>query len=217
MNDLFARWNLRPSERRLVVVVAVVFFIVVNLVWVVPHFSDWSNTRQRMDAARDKLWKYQREIDKLPIYRRQVAELEGHDVSVPLEDQAIQFARTVQALAAQSNISILGGGSRPSVTTNQFFIEQTQNFNVQGEEKNLVDFLYHLGSGNSMIRVRDMEVHPNPPRQLLLANIKVVASYQKNPPAKTAPPAPAPTAQSATLSTNQPKSLATPSVAPNKK
>ncbi len=43
-----------------------------------------------------------------------------------------------------------------------------------------MDFLYKLGSGASMIRVRDLELQPDPPRQRLSANIRLVASYQKN-------------------------------------
>ena len=50
-----------------------------------------------------------------------------------------------------------------------------------------MDFLYNLGSGNSLIRVRDLALHPNPPRQALSGNVKLVASYQKNPPKKAAP------------------------------
>jgi hypothetical protein len=50
-----------------------------------------------------------------------------------------------------------------------------------------VDFLYKLGSGASTIRVRDLELQPDPPHQRLSANIRLVASYQKNPkPATTA-------------------------------
>ena len=32
-----------------------------------------------------------------------------------------------------------------------------------------------------MIRVREMNLHPDAPRQKLTANVKLVASYQKNP------------------------------------
>ena len=49
-----------------------------------------------------------------------------------------------------------------------------------------MDFLYKLGSGASMIRVRDLELQPDPPHQRLSANIRLVASYQKNPTAATA-------------------------------
>ena len=52
-----------------------------------------------------------------------------------------------------------------------------------------MDFLYSLGSGNSLIRVRDLALKPNAPRQALSGNVKLVASYQKNPPKKAAPAA----------------------------
>ena len=50
----------------------------------------------------------------------------------------------------------------------------------------LVDFLYKLGAGASMIRVRDLTLQPDPPRQRLTADIRLVASYQKNPTASAA-------------------------------
>jgi len=45
-----------------------------------------------------------------------------------------------------------------------------------------VDFLYKLGSDASMIRVRDLELQPDPPRQKLNANVRLIASYQRNAP-----------------------------------
>jgi hypothetical protein len=65
-------------------------------------------------------------------------------------------------------------------------VEQVQNITVLATEEQLVDFLYKLGTGASMIRVRDLELQPDQPRQRLVANIKLVASYQKNPPAASA-------------------------------
>jgi len=65
-------------------------------------------------------------------------------------------------------------------TNDAFFVEQVQNINVVATEAQLVDFLYKLGSGSSMIRVRDLELQPDVPRQHLNANIRLVASYQKN-------------------------------------
>jgi len=77
---------------------------------------------------------------------------------------------------------ILQNTSKPITKTNDvFFIEQWQNINVLATEEQLVDFLYKLGSSASMIRVRDLELQPDQPRQHLVANIKLAASYQKNP------------------------------------
>ena len=68
-------------------------------------------------------------------------------------------------------------------TNDAFFVEQIQNINVTATDDQLVDFLYKLGSDVSMIRVLDLELQPDPPRLKLNANIKLVASYQKNAPA----------------------------------
>jgi hypothetical protein len=73
--------------------------------------------------------------------------------------------------------------------TNQFFLEQSQTITVQSGEQQLVDFLFNLGSGNSLIRVRDLGLHPDAPHQQLAATIRLVASFQKNPTTKPAAPA----------------------------
>ena len=72
--------------------------------------------------------------------------------------------------------------------TNQFFEEQSGTANVIAEEKALVDFLYNLGVGGSLIRVRSMNLSPDPQQQRLQGDITVVASYAKKPPARPAAP-----------------------------
>ncbi|HLH56497.1 MAG TPA: hypothetical protein VKY92_23125, partial [Verrucomicrobiae bacterium] len=83
---------------------------------------------------------------------------------------------------------------------------KSQSLSVQAGEQQLVDFLYDLGSGNSQIRVRDLSVRPDPPRQQLVAQVKLVASYQKKPTARPAgrPAAPAPTRATASQGTPLP-------------
>jgi hypothetical protein len=78
-------------------------------------------------------------------------------------------------------------------------MEQIQTITVASGEKELVDFLYNLGSGDSLVRVRDLSIRPDPPRQQLQANITLIASFQKNvkvaakpAPASAAPTKPAP-------------------------
>jgi hypothetical protein len=81
----------------------------------------------------------------------------------------------------QSGVAIVNNSSQLTQTNDLFFVLQVQNVNVQATEEQLVDFLYKLGSGSSMIRVRDLELQPDAPRQRLNARIRLVASYQKNP------------------------------------
>jgi hypothetical protein len=172
--------NLRPFEKRVVVGVAAMFFVVMNFWFVFPHFSDLSKLRGRMATAQAKLATYQTVIEKKANYERLIASFQGKGaVEVPREDQANQFSRTILMQAGQSGVAVPSNGKMLS-TTNQFFLELSQSIGVQSGEKQLVDFLYNLGSGEtSQIRVRDMSLHPDPPRQQLQATVKLIASYQK--------------------------------------
>src|SRR5664279_5393970 len=177
--------QLRPLERRLVVGVAVVLFIVLNWAFVWPHFSDLGNYRSRQDDAKRKLKNYQAAVAQMSALQKQVKNFENEGNFVAPEDQSIDLMRTIQSQAAASGFGIQNF-SRSIMQTNQFFVEQWQNINVLATEEQLVDFLYKLGSGSSMIRVRDLTLQPDVPHQRRSADIRLVASYQKNPTPATA-------------------------------
>lgn len=197
MNNYLSRLN--PSERRFVVGVALVFFVVVNIFWVWPHFSDWGTLKNRLHAARTKLANYEAVIQQADRLKPDLAKMESEGMAVPAEDQAIEFMRTIQMQAGQSGVGITSFGHQ-TTQTNQFFSEQSQTISGVSVEKQLVDFLYNLGSGSSLVRVRAISVHPDQNRQQLSASITLVASYQKTQrprtatsvakaaPRKTAPP-----------------------------
>jgi Tfp pilus assembly protein PilO len=179
MKKYFAQ--LRPMERRLVVGVAVVLVLVLNAVFIWPHLSDWGKLRGRLDEAHRKLKLYQDSAAQIPALRAQVKTFASEGEFVAPEDQAINLMRTIQAQAAASGFGIQNYSRAITRTNDAFFVEQVQNITVQATEEQLVDFLYKLGSGSSMIRVRDLELQPDAPHQRLNANIRLVASYQKNP------------------------------------
>ncbi len=203
MKKYFAQ--LRPLERRLAVGVLVVVIVVLNawLIW--PHFSDWGNLRHRLEDARRKLALYQTTIAQLPNFQTQMKSFESLGESVAPEDQAINFMRTIQSQAAESGVAI-NSTSRQLTHTNEFFVEQVQNIAVTATDEQLVNFLYKLGSGASMIRVFDLELQPDNARQHLSANIRLAASYQKNPAtaAKAAASAAAPSKPPAATSAGGP-------------
>jgi len=180
MKKYFAQ--LRPMERRLVVGVAVVLVLVLNAVFVWPHLSDWSKLRVRLDEAHRKLKLYQTAVAQIPTLTTDVKKFESAGEFVAPEDQGINFMRTIQGQSAQSGVAIVNTSRQLTRTNDAFFVEQVENINVLATEEQLVDFLYKLGSGASMIRVRDLELQPDPPHQRLNANIRLVASYQKSPP-----------------------------------
>jgi Tfp pilus assembly protein PilO len=171
--------NLRPLERRLVIGVVVVVVVVLNWAFVWPHFSDFSNYERRLNGARSTLARYQAATVKIPDLKQQLAKDQQQGDVVAQEDQSIDLMRTIQSQASGCGFGIQNF-SRSLMTTNQFFVEQQQNITVQAPEAELVDFLYQLGNSPAMIRVRDLSLQPDPPHQRLSADIRLVASYQKN-------------------------------------
>jgi type II secretory pathway component PulM len=178
MNKFFAQ--LRPMERRLAVAVLVILILVLNWLFIWPHFSDWSKLNARLDNARRKLALYHTTIAETSKYESLVKGYEGQGQFIPPEDQSFSFLRTIRDQAAVSGVQISNYG-RQSIKTNEFFNEQSQSISVQADDAQLVDFLYKLGEGASMVRVRDLDIQPDQPHLHLNANIELVASYQKKP------------------------------------
>jgi len=170
--------KLNSTERRFVVGVFVVVFIVINILFIWPRFKDWTAVKVQMTRAQTKLRDYQKEIGQKATYERSVRELESTDSAVPPEDQMTEFLRNLQIQASQSGVRIDGNTKQPTVT-NQFFLELTQSISVVGGEPQMVDFLYRLSAGNSLIRVRALTLRPDPPRYQLNASMTLVASFQK--------------------------------------
>jgi len=184
MKKYFAQ--LRPLERRMAVGVLVILILVLNYVFIWPHFSDWGNLQNRLAAARRDLARDRAVLVNTPNIEKQLKSLESQGEFVAPEDQGNNFMRLIQSQSQQSGVSV-GSTSRQLTHTNEFFIEQVQNIIVTATDEQLVDFLYKLGSGSSMIRVRDLELQPDGPHTHLNANLRLVASYQKNPAPAGAP------------------------------
>jgi Tfp pilus assembly protein PilO len=177
MKSFFAQ--LRPMERRLAVAVLVVVILVLNWWFIWPHFSEWSNLHRQLNDGQQKLALYHKTIDGASKYDALVKDFESQGGFVPVEDQAINFLRTIQSQSSASGAGLISMG-RPVTHTNEFFVEQMQSIDVTGNDKQLVDFLYKLGSSASMIRVLDLELQPDESKMRLNAHVQLVASYQKN-------------------------------------
>ena len=176
-------------ERRLAVAVLVVVILVLNWWFIWPHHSDWSNLHSQLEDGEQKLALYHKTIDGASKYDAMVKALENQGDSVAVEDQAINFLRTIQSIQSASGAGLVSMG-RAIAHTNEFFVEQSQGIDVTGNDQQLVDFLYKLGSTASMIRVLDLELQPDQSKMRLNAHVQLVASYQKNPSAPAAPAAP---------------------------
>ena len=189
MNAYLSRLN--PVERRFVIGVGLLFFLVINIFWIWPHFSDYKIWRKRLATARQSFSTNSIAISAIPALQRELGQL-ASEGDVPTEDQSLRFLQTIQAQAYQSGVSF-NFPSRLTETTNAYFIEKGQTVSIQGGEKELVDFLYNIGAGDSLIRARALNLRPEANHYRLNANITFVASYQKKhiAPARTAPAGPA--------------------------
>lgn len=176
----FDKMNLRPQERRLVVVVGVVIFAVLNIWFVWPYFDDWGQVGKRMTKSRETLRKYQQEIARRPVYEENLAQLKLSGSRMLTSE--VEMQNIINSIASSSGIQILNYDPRfkPAFAkTNQFFEEQTATlrFNSDGEE--LVNFLVGVAAQDAMIRVREMTVRSDPAKTRLTGSLVLVGNYQK--------------------------------------
>ena len=191
MSSVLDRLNLRPNERRLVVFVAVVVFIVLNVWFVWPHYGDFARARGRLARAQQTLAMFTSEIKQLSTYEERVRVFERENPAATRDDQSIEMLKIIQEKAFRNGINIISY-PRSTTRTNEFFVEQIQPISLQAPEDKLVDFLYDLGTGESTIRVRGFSLRPDQARQQLGGNLSLVASYQRKLPAPRTPSATGP-------------------------
>jgi Tfp pilus assembly protein PilO len=195
MSQVLERLNLRPQERRILVGVLTVVLVVLNAVFVWPHRKDWMLLQTELAKGRATLKTYRDEIARAPDYRARLAHLEDQGSAVLPADQANQLVRTVQNQAIQNNVflSSIRPRNTPVASTNLYFDEQVVDLSLNTGDKELVEFLLALGSGGSMIRVRDINsLRPDSSQSKLAGDLTLVASYQKKPKAAPPPVAPRP-------------------------
>ncbi len=171
--------QLRPMERRLAVAVIVAVILVFNYIVIWPHFNDWGNLNSQISAGQQKMKMYQQAIAQTPAYEQKLKKFENQGEFVAPENQAINLMQTIQAESAATGVGISSTARSVTHTNDAFFVEQIQNISVLATDAQLVNFLYQLGNDPSMIRVRDLELAPDNPRQRLNASLQLVASYQK--------------------------------------
>lgn len=185
MTSSLDKLNLRPAEKRLVVIAAIALFVVLNFIFVVPRFGEWGKVEREMAEMQIRLNKFAVEVNKQGFYKKELERLRRIGQSVPTEEQGGELFNTLTVQAGLSGVSIQSqtmGGAGRSITggkTNLFFEEKTATVTLNATEQQLVDFLFLLGSGDSLIRAKSMSLGPDPSRIRLTARLDLVASYQK--------------------------------------
>ena len=207
MSSPLDQLNLRPQEKRVLVVVAFLIFVVLNFWLVRPLFGQWGKVNDELDKTRKTLARYQDEVAKAPQLERMGEELRKSGSEVLTAELQLQTLVNEQALNSGVNVSRNAPGVRSATgRTNQFFEDQGLTIDFTSPSTNLVQFLVGLASGNSMIRVQDLNLRPDPSGTRLAGSILFVASYQKKAPAAAkvasgSAPRPAPNAAKTTPAT----------------
>src|SRR5213592_4782931 len=152
MKTLLDKLNLRPQERRLVVMAVAVLAVVLHFWFVQPYFKEWGQVRAELDKTRRTLKTYQTEIARTNEYDAKRLKLEIQGSSLPAEQQAMANILSIKILEVAKQSGLSAGTITPLTQsrtgrTNEFFEEQAINLVVNpSSPQELVDFLYAIGS-----------------------------------------------------------------------
>lgn len=200
MNSVLDQLNLTPQERRIVVVIAVVVFVVLNLLLVWPHFKDLGQVQRQLAETRRTIqqWNKQITLDLDPTngYQKQLAGLEKHAGGAIGGSKQVALQTTVQSNARRTGVIFdeIKPVTSGTPDTNAFFEEQSIRISFESPETNLVNFLYDAGNDPAMIRVRELNLQPADANRYKLKGYAILtANYARQAP-KAATPAPAPKA-----------------------
>ncbi|HEY3856090.1 MAG TPA: hypothetical protein VGO67_17000 [Verrucomicrobiae bacterium] len=188
MNNTLEQLNLTPQERRIVVGIGMVLIVVLNLLFVWPHFSEWGKLQKQLAAMRSDIEKFNKEIalDTNPTngLQKQLAKLvrqEGAGVA----DVQIQLQSTIINQAHKAGVNVanyIPGSAGPQ--TNEFFERETARITFDSQEPQLINFLYNIGNDPAMIRVSEIDLGPQDQnRYRLKGAVTFIANFKKPPPA----------------------------------
>lgn len=206
MTGWFDRLNLAPTERRMAIVGLCIVGLLLNHVLIWPYFAEWDVTSRERTKLEGQKQIYFKEVSRKASYEKLLKELEGAGGQVLPEEQANRVQQGITSAAATNGVNL--GRVSPQVASlrmsaardTNFFDEQIVIVDLTAKEESFVNFLYALGSSDSMIRVRDMaRLRVDGTGQSLGASVTFVASFQKKPkvppaggPGATKPPTASP-------------------------
>ncbi|PYM15946.1 MAG: hypothetical protein DME18_02830 [Verrucomicrobia bacterium] len=185
MTTLLDKLNLRPQERRLVVMAAAVLAVVLHFWFIQPYFKEWDQTRAALEKAQKTLSIYRTTLEKTNEFQVKLEKLKGEGTGVLAQEQAQGnlLIQRIQAQARDSKVNYSQIRVPPrssSAKTDEFFEEQTLDLGVNPTgAKELVDFLVAIGNSDLMVRVKELNLNPDPGGFKLMGSMRLVASFQK--------------------------------------
>jgi hypothetical protein len=195
VNNFLDQLNLTPQERRIVVAIGMVVIVVLNLLFVWPHFGEWKRIRGELDTMRGNIQKYNAEIakDNNPTngLQKELTKLVRQEGAGVMDNQ-VRLEDSVRTQAGKTSVNVghYSPGT-PHSDTNGFFEEESLRITFDSQEQQLINFLYNIGGDPAMIRVSELDLSPQDQnRYRLHGSIALIANYTK--PAAAAPAAPKP-------------------------
>ncbi|MBG86904.1 MAG: hypothetical protein CMO80_08400 [Verrucomicrobiales bacterium] len=187
MNSIFDKLGLRPGERRLVMFVLFVLFVVANYYVVWPYFKEWKVIQGQITELEATLKTYQEERDNLPSYQQTESDLLGQSPGLPKAGLGSTLLRDIENTAREFGQTFGGVKQRDAGDSDrsQFFEEKIVDITFTGwTDTNLLKALISLEEGNSVIRIQTLSIKPDVTRRKLGGRATLVASYQKADPTK---------------------------------
>lgn len=192
MSQFLDKLNLRPQEKRLVVLGSAVLFLVLNFWFVWPHAGALKDVRTRLAQGRQELETFKTELSRTNEYAARLAELESQAAGVLPEEQFTVLISQIQSQASRSGVSV--GPIRPlprsaRAEPTEFFEEQSLSLGVNPTgAAELLDFLVALASSDLVIRIKELDLKPDQSQSKLTGTMRLVASFQKKPTDASATP-----------------------------
>src|SRR5439155_2360844 len=135
MTTLLDKLNLRPQERRLVVMAAAVLAVVLHFWFIQPYFKEWDQTRVALEKAQKTLRIHRTTMEKTNEFQVKLEKLKGEGTGVLAQEQAQGnlLIQRIQAQARDSKVNYSQIRVPPrssSAKTDEFFEEQTLDLGV---------------------------------------------------------------------------------------
>jgi hypothetical protein len=194
MNNFLGQFNLTTQERRVVVAIFLVVIVVLNLLFVWPHFGEWASINKQLAELRRTEENYNRVIqeDRDPAngWKKLVDKLarqEGGSKIDSAVDPQNQLQQTIYQQERKTGVTV-ASFSPGSVKTNAFFEEHSTTITFESEEPQLISFLFGMGNDPAMIRVAKLNLATaDANRYRLKGGITLTANYAKRDTPASAP------------------------------